>query len=277
MGQLSELHGRLLRLKLEARTALAEAAEERRSPPGALESKALADATEHLWRVMDALYGKANFNPDQPRVPAGNPGAGRWTSDPQWGGSGATPKPRRRSPAPILGDPKGPEPARHPPAIPRERPTSIQEQNTNAKKWGHWLAQMAVRGQSKKVRIALMIAEEASPWIFEKWPEIQTLFDEPRTLAELQRGVSSPGRGYQIHHIVERKPASDANYPEAMIESQSNKVRIPLYRHQQISDYYSSYDAELGMSPREFLKDKSWEERYEFGLRILIDYGVMLP
>ncbi len=96
MGQFSELHGRLLRLKLEARAALTKAgeAEDRRSPPGTLESKTLAEATEDLWRVLDALHGKANFDPNQPRVPAGNSDGGQWTD-----GTQATPeggKPRAR-------------------------------------------------------------------------------------------------------------------------------------------------------------------------------------
>ena len=28
---------------------------------------------------LEAVLRKANFNPDQPRVPAGNPGGGEWT------------------------------------------------------------------------------------------------------------------------------------------------------------------------------------------------------
>lgn len=35
--------------------------------------------------TMQALLRKANFNPDQPRVPAGEPGGGRWTD----GGAGS--------------------------------------------------------------------------------------------------------------------------------------------------------------------------------------------
>jgi hypothetical protein len=34
------------------------------------------------------LLRKANFNPDQPRVPAGNPDGGQWTKVPGWGGNG---------------------------------------------------------------------------------------------------------------------------------------------------------------------------------------------
>lgn len=91
MGQLSELHGRLLRLKLEARALAGEAeavAGEDHGARGARESKTLAEAAENLWRVLDALHGKANFDPNQPRVPRGNPGGGQWTDGATPGGGG---------------------------------------------------------------------------------------------------------------------------------------------------------------------------------------------
>lgn len=37
---------------------------------------------------LDALTGKANFDPNQPRVPAGNPDGGQWTDDARWTGGG---------------------------------------------------------------------------------------------------------------------------------------------------------------------------------------------
>jgi hypothetical protein len=37
------------------------------------------------WNFVNRRY-KANFNPDQPRVPAGNPDGGQWTSE--GGGNG---------------------------------------------------------------------------------------------------------------------------------------------------------------------------------------------
>jgi hypothetical protein len=279
LGQVSTLHDRLLRLRLEVRTRASEveiSVDETPQPRGGVESKALANAAENLWRMLDALSGKANFNPNQPRVPAGNPDGGRWTGDPKWGGSGKPSKPRTRSRSSHIGDPKGPEPTAKPPAVPSAKPPTVQEQNARVKRWGHWLAQSAVRGQSKKVRIALEIAQEAAPWIYEHWPEIRTLFDEPRSLAELQRAASEPGPGYEIHHVVEQKAARRAGYSEEMIESQVNRVRIPKYRHEQITGYYNGYDRDLGMSPREYLRERTWQEQYEFGLEVLKDYGVLL-
>jgi hypothetical protein len=43
------------------------------------------------WDFVNRRY-KANFNPDQPRVPAGNPDGGQWTSD--GGGNGGINDPR---------------------------------------------------------------------------------------------------------------------------------------------------------------------------------------
>ncbi len=41
--------------------------------------------------LLEIRYGiKAGFNPNQPRVPAGNPDGGQWTADPGYGGRGSS-------------------------------------------------------------------------------------------------------------------------------------------------------------------------------------------
>jgi hypothetical protein len=91
VGQLFELHKKLVELRLEARAIAAGQAGEPAAPTrGSLESCALADATENLWRALDALHGKANFNRNQPRVPRGNRDGGQWTDDPEYGGGASS-------------------------------------------------------------------------------------------------------------------------------------------------------------------------------------------
>jgi len=46
--------------------------------------------------------------------------------------------------------------------------------------------------------------------------------------------------------------------------------------HRDISDYYSTPNpAYGGLSPRDFLRGKSFEEQYQEGLKILRKFGVL--
>jgi hypothetical protein len=42
---------------------------------------------------------------------------------------------------------------------------------------------------------------------------IEPYRDEPKTLEELQRAVSTPKRGYDVHHIVEQTSAEQDGFP----------------------------------------------------------------
>lgn len=63
-----------------------------------------------------------------------------------------------------------------------------------------------------------------------------------------------------------------------MIESRNNVVRIPTMRHEDVNAWYQKRSVEFGnMSPREYLRDKSWEERRRVGIQALIENGVLKP
>jgi hypothetical protein len=50
--------------------------------------------------------------------------------------------------------------------------------------------------------------------------------------------------------------------------------------HQEISDWYSAknFDKKFGgMTPRDYLRDKSWDDRRRVGLDALIQHGVLKP
>jgi hypothetical protein len=50
---------------------------------------------EIALKELRELLTKANFNPNQPRVPAGNPDGGQWTDDPSWTGGWGSDRSRR--------------------------------------------------------------------------------------------------------------------------------------------------------------------------------------
>jgi hypothetical protein len=90
------------------------------------------------------------------------------------------------------------------------------------------------------------------------------------------------GRGYDGHHIVERWSKSDG-IPEEWIELSENIVRIPKLKHWEINSWLSKPNKDYKnlegdpISPREYMKGKSWEERCGFGLKVLRDFGILKP
>jgi hypothetical protein len=92
----------------------------------------------------------------------------------------------------------------------------------------------------------------------------------------LQRGVSTPAPGYDIHHIVEQTQAANDGFPKEVINSPQNLVRIPRLRHQEINAWYQTKNPKYGgVTPREYLRGRSWEVRRAVGLRALRNFGVL--
>ena len=62
-----------------------------------------------------------------------------------------------------------------------------------------------------------------------------------------------------------------------MIHNTENVISVPHDIHVKISAYYNSIDTQysLTMRVRDYLATKSFAEQYEFGLKILRDFGVI--
>jgi hypothetical protein len=120
---------------------------------------------------------------------------------------------------------------------------------------------------------------EGASWLREQQAEIETQLDPPKSLQELHDAVRVDRPGTQIHHIVEQGPAEKDGFPRSQIDAPDNLVRIPKQKHQQISDWYSTKNVEDarfdGQSPRDWLRNRSWAERREFGPKVLEDFGVL--
>ena len=119
---------------------------------------------------------------------------------------------------------------------------------------------------------------EGVSWLLEYEPSIEAYLDPPRTLEELQRAVATPKKGYDIHHIVERTSAELDGFPRSMFDAPENLVRIPRFKHWEITAWYGRPNKDYGgSSPREYLRGKDWSERVKVGLRALIRYEVLKP
>jgi hypothetical protein len=94
----------------------------------------------------------------------------------------------------------------------------------------------------------------------------------------LQRDASNPRAGYDIHHIVEQTSAEEDGFSRQTIDSPENLVRIPRWKHWAINSWYQTKNKAFGgLSPRDYLRGKSWEERRRVGLDALVDAGVLKP
>jgi hypothetical protein len=217
-------------------------------------------------RLAD-LFAKANFDPNQPRVPRGSPTGGRWT-DNLTGGQAATRHLAGGSGSDDLDKP----------TIPRQRPPTAKARNTFVKEAARWI----FRGGKVALRVSpigrAIDVVEVGIWLWDHWPYIEAYQDEPKTLEELQRAVSKPKAGYDIHHIVERAAARKAGYTREEINAPENLVRIPTLKHWELNAWYETRNANYGFkTPREYLSDTtlSRETRFEVGKDGLRAVGVL--
>ncbi|MGB6535053.1 MAG: hypothetical protein WBF58_03725 [Xanthobacteraceae bacterium] len=226
---------------------------------------------------------KTGFNPDEPRVPEGTHGGGEWTSA---GGSApsTTPEsdgiPGRQYAAnerPGTGHNQGP-PLEEPPEIPPEEPATAQLRNAFLKAAARWLAKAGLEAIFGGPAGDYLVALQTAAWLHEYLPYITAYLQPPKTFAELQQDALNPQRGYDIHHVVEQTPAEQDGFPDSMINAPDNLVRIPTLKHWQINAWYSTKNNDFGsLSPRNYLRGRSWDERVRVGTDALILFGVLQP
>jgi len=218
-----------------------------------------------------AIALKAGFDPDQPRDELG-----QWTdadggeldgeaSDNDLGDLDLTDLSDARRRGPSL------PPIETLSNIPATQPNTQQDRNS--------IAQQVARNARLASEYLSEVATSASHWLNEKYWEIRSFQDAPKSLGELHDGVfQADKRGYDVHHIVEQTQARKDNYSDSVINRADNLVLIPRYRHWQINSWFETPDKNFdGLTPREYLKGKSWDEKRHIGLRALRDVGVLKP
>ncbi len=139
------------------------------------------------------------------------------------------------------------------------------------------VAELISTNQVVRLYVLLKIAEASVRNLIgyasdpEEWEEIIAeedfrFFERARQFKKFYEHKSDPDRDW--HHIVEK----DADFPEWLKHNTVNMVQIPRAKHWEISQFYSTANDDwpyLGLSPREWLRGKSWEEHFEHGIDIL--------
>jgi hypothetical protein len=244
--------------------------------------------------VWQGPRAEQKYSPDQPRVPAGNPDGGQWTTVGSGGGiSIALPTGNATSESDELSDfshellagigqtlsdlrdelarirlagdvPTGDSP----PEIPKERPPTSRERTGLLTSVARLVAAGAVLDT-----LAVQL-----PWLATQQALIGSYNDPPKSLAELQSAVDTWRAGTDRHHIVEQASAEEDGFPRSIIDSPENLVRIPRLKHYEITGWYQKPNADFGeQSPREYLRGRSWAVRYAVGLDALKRFGVLKP
>jgi hypothetical protein len=181
------------------------------------DAKLIAEIVRDAWRILH----KTGFNPDEPRVPAGNPDGGQWTAEGS-GRASAVPSavlsdatsdnnwiPGAQYAAndpPSIGHNQGP-PLEEPPEIPLRVLATRQAINDFLKAAAYWLEDASA--VDKPAATLFFIALMATGWLADKYlPYIITYQDPPRTLQELQQAAQMPKiEYYNDHHLVEQTAA----------------------------------------------------------------------
>jgi hypothetical protein len=240
---------------------------------------------------------EAKYSPDQPRVPKRNPGGGQFTRI--GGGVGQSPSANIAQPmgnvdvgdvtgssdvgglfdigpsdtsidgVQLAGDPpdnpKTPlvDPA---PKIPQERPDTREGRMGFVRDAAQWVARNV--GRYAPAVDAYFGALDQVEKIKALTDAIKSANDPAKTLEVLQEPVGSESQGgYHDHHIVGQHAQNRAQFGDSMIDSRENRVRIPVLKHIDISAWYSKGNDEFGgLSPRDYLRDKDWDEQMRVGL-----------
>lgn len=215
------------------------------------------------------------YNPNQPRVPAGNSDGGQWTD----GGAGEgsfglfqiTPLNNAVDGVQLAGDWP---PDDGPPPIPPKRPETTEGRMKFVRQAVRWLRVVGRLSPSADIFIGALDQAEDLKHLTDV---IKTANDPPGTLEELQVRAQLPSEaGYQDHHIVGQFAQNRQQFGNERIDSPVNIVRIPTLRHLDINGWYSTPNAKYdGLSPRDYLRGKSWDEQMQVGLSSLKQYGVV--
>ncbi len=167
-----------------------------------------------------------------------------------------------------------PEPIRDGDPPPKKDPVPEQ------KPTGPGVLSRVLRDASQAVAFWGSIAAlgQSAPWILAYWPEIIANNDPPKTFDELTEDVGTSKAGYQDHHIVEQTSAARDGFSREMIDGKDNVVKVPTLKHREITAWYGTTNENYdGLTPRAYLVGRSWSERYDIGIKQLMQKGILKP
>jgi hypothetical protein len=137
-----------------------------------------------------------------------------------------------------------------------------------------------------EVTLAVMEPSETNRGEQQLIDQLRASLDPPKTLDELQTPPTQNVLGYEVHHIVEQNKDNIAKSPckvdfekfgRAVIDDPSNLVWVPRLKHELITAYYNSTDADdpQGRLRRQVVNAMDFASQYQAGLAAMQEFGVL--
>jgi RHS repeat-associated protein len=93
-----------------------------------------------------------------------------------------------------------------------------------------------------------------------------------RSFSAFKRYEGRAQSGYALHHIVEKR---GTQFSPFSIHNTGNLIQVPIPIHNRISAHYSSIQRFTeGMTVRKWLSNQSFEDQFNYGLRVLKQFGI---
>jgi hypothetical protein len=164
-------------------------------------------------------------------------------------------------------------PSDEPPEIPEQKPKKSRDVTRYLRAVSSWIFRNVELADDFDTVIS-----NFAQWLQDRDDLIRADLDPPKTLQQLMDGVGKRRPGYDDHHVIEQTALEKWGLVRSQIDDPSNIVSIPRLKHYQITGWYMTKNADYGgLSPRDYLNDKSIEERRRVGLDALILFKVLKP
>lgn len=162
-----------------------------------------------------------------------------------------------------------------PPSFPDQGPPDSRSIYKKGREVADALRDAQQSGDAAAFQKIAEAAQKAS-YLSREYPKIMSDLDPPKSYEELKAASDEPSRpGYHDHHIVEQG-SQNSDVDPSRLQNDDNIVRIPEYKHIEINRYYQTPNDDFGgLTPREYLKGKSYQEKLDCGLDVLRKFGVM--
>jgi len=94
---------------------------------------------------------------------------------------------------------------------------------------------------------------------------------------KLKNYLGSAGDGKVWHHIVEQNQISKSGFDKTLVHNVNNVISVTSEMNTKIASHYNSIIPGLtnGMTVRNWLAGQSFQFQYEYGLKVLRDFGVI--
>ena len=95
------------------------------------------------------------------------------------------------------------------------------------------------------------------------------------TFRQYKRVYGKAAKGKELHHIVEQSQIEKSGFDPKQIHNPKNIIEIDKSVHRKITAHYNSKVRGTNMTVREWLTGQSFEVQYNYGIKMLKEYGGM--